>query len=287
MVWTASAWKSWYAEERATLGERGLSALLDRAPDVRLPPRGALVFPHTRLTLSGEHVAAVANAVVASGADRVLAIGVLHGARIEDRALVESARLGDSAAAKKLRRVHGERITDEPHWAEEFSLDGFAALLEIAARRAGRSSPAILSRYPFLVGDDPGSLPGIDALAKLADSGCALVATTDAVHHGVGYGTEPAVARDAASPETLAWVRGSIDEQTAALAAGDYAGFQRLASLHRSDFRDSGPVLAHLLRARGSVSFEQRALTLVDYSDVLPAPRPTWVAAARVVASAE
>lgn len=286
-MWTASAWKSWYAEERATLGERGLSALVERAPEVSLPSRGALVFPHTRLVLSGELVAAVARAVVESGADRVVALGVLHGARVEDRAMVEAARLGDAKAAAKLRRVHGGLLSGEvSYWSEEFSLDGFTALLDVAARRAGRAAPTIVARYPFLVGDDPASLFGMDALAKLT-KGCALVATTDPMHHGVGYGTEPALAHDPSSSETNAWVRGAIAEQTSALAAGDYAAFQRFAALHRSDFRDTGPVLAHLLRQRGALGFEQLALTLVDYSDVLPAPRPTWVAAALVTARVE
>lgn len=285
-MWTASAWKSWYAEERATLGERGLSALVERAPGVSLPSRGALVFPHTRLAISGELVAAAARAVVESGADRVVALGVLHGARAEDRALVEAARLGDSKAAAKLRRVHGGLLSSEAsYWSEEFSLDGFTALLEVAARRAGRATPTIVARYPFLVGDDPASLFGMDALMK-ATNGCALVATTDPMHHGVGYGTDPSLARDPSSSETIGWVRGAIAEQLDALGSGDYAAFQRLAALHRSDFRDTGPVLAHVLRRGGAVSFEQHALTLVDYADVLPAPRPTWVAAALVSARA-
>ena len=277
---TASAWKAFYVEERAALGEAALEAMLERALEVPLPTRGALVFPHTRLSQSGELVAAVARAVVRTGADRVLAIGVLHGARAEDRPLVEAARLGNAAAAARLRRVHGANILgDGAHGSEEFSLDGFAALLRLAARREGRKAPELVLRYPFLVGDDPASLPGIDALAELAAT-CPLVATADPIHHGVGYGAEAALARDAALPETLSWARAAIAEQTGALAAGDYAAFQRLTQKHHSDFRDSGPVLAHLLRSRGAVAFDQHALVLVDYSDVLAAPPPTWVAGA-------
>ena len=286
-MWTAREWRAFYARERASLGEGALEAMLDRALEVPLPARGALVFPHTRLSRSGELVAAVANAVVRSGADRVLALGVLHGARTEDQALVEAARRGDAGAVARLRRVHGAHVPgDEAHWAEEFSLDGFAALLELAARRSGRKAPEVLARYPFLVGNEPASLPGLDALEALAASGCALVATTNPIHHGLGYGTEAARARDASSPETLSWARTALAEQTGALEAGDYAAFQQLAREHRSDFRDSGPVLAQLLRARGAVSFQQHALCLVDYAGVLEAPPPTWVAAGLLSADA-
>ena len=48
----------------------------------------------------------------------------------------------------------------------------------------------------------------------------------------------------------------------------------------RSDFRDDGPVLAQLLRSRGSeVKGAIVELLLVDYAGALGAERPTWVAA--------
>ncbi len=102
----AAQWKQFYAEERATLGQVGLGARLDRAPDVARPPGGALVFPHTRLSVSGDLTAAVARAVVRSGAPEVLALGVLHGG-VQSRAEeVARARAGDLAARSALRRVH-------------------------------------------------------------------------------------------------------------------------------------------------------------------------------------
>ena len=61
-VKSAREWKEFYARERAELGERGMSALLDRARDLDVPApgKGALLFPHTRLEASGELVASVA-----------------------------------------------------------------------------------------------------------------------------------------------------------------------------------------------------------------------------------
>src|SRR3954469_6429375 len=111
---TAKAWKDFYQKERESLGRAGLHRLLDQAPRITSP---AIIFPHTRLSASGHLIAAAANAVIASRCDLVLALGVLHG---RDR--------GD----QRLRTIHGTDVE-----AEEFSLDNFQALLEVAAKRAG------------------------------------------------------------------------------------------------------------------------------------------------------
>jgi len=227
-----------------------LSTLFDEAPtplltEGGLAPGRALVFPHTKLAVSGHLVAAVADAVVRSGADRVLAIGVLHGGKGE-------------------RGVHRE-VPDE------FSLDGFLALIEVASRRAGRTAPEVLTRYPFGVGEDPAGLPGMEELRVLARD-CTVVATTDPVHHGAGYGTpESDWTRD---PE---YARAAILEQTRALERRDYPAFQKAVVAYRSDFRDSGPTLAELVRPS---QLDVRELMLVDYADTLGAGQPTWVAAA-------
>ena len=71
---TVAWWKAFYAQERAALD---LDALLDSAPEIEFPEVGALVFPHTRLAVSGTIVAAVAKAVARTRRD-VLALGVLH-----------------------------------------------------------------------------------------------------------------------------------------------------------------------------------------------------------------
>jgi hypothetical protein len=276
---TARAWKDFYARERAALGELGLLELLDDAPAVALPRRGALVFPHTRLAVSGKLVAAVANAVVDGGCDTVVALGVLHGAREEDAELVARARAGEPNAVAALRRVHGPgTASDEGHWAEEFSLDGFEALLAVAARRAARKAPRVLPRFPFLVGDRPADLPGLDELQEALAGGCALVATADPMHHGHGYGTPPEGCRRLDDPATRGFARQSVEEGFGTLSRGDFAGFLRHAAEARSDFRDGGPVLVTLLG--GAVEAKVLDLALVDYSDALGAPEPTWVAGA-------
>src|SRR5829696_5861506 len=125
---SAWAWKQYYAAERARVGRHALLRMLDAAAPVDLDPAG--VVPHTRLELTGHQVAAAVNAVVAAGADRVLALGVLHGGRRRDGRDVAAARAGDLAARERLPGVHAE----DGVAAGEFSLDAFGELLAQAGR---------------------------------------------------------------------------------------------------------------------------------------------------------
>ena len=283
---SARAWKEYYARERAALGEAGLLARLEHAEGwvdpllAALAHGGALVFPHTRLEVSGDLPAAVALAAVRSGRAEVLALGVLHGAREADAALVQAARAGEVAALGTLRRVHGPGVPDDARpWEEEFSPDNFCAPVDAAARRGGLPAPRVVCRYPFLTGSTPADLPGMDELAALVADGAALVATTDPIHHGVGYGLSPEECwpLEAASTTTLA--RAAVEEGFHRLAARDYAAFLEHAAALRSDFRDVGPVLAHLLPA-GPLHATIHDLRLVDYAEALASAPPTWVAAA-------
>jgi hypothetical protein len=238
-------WKRFYEAERTRLGRTALSEMIERAPAIEIGARHAAVFPHTRLEVTGAAVAAVARTLVESRTMDVLAIGVLHG------------------APSRERRVHhpGEASTEN-----EFSLDAFGALLAIAAEDAQRPAPHVHARYPLLVGDDPRSLEGMDELVSLA-ARMPVVATTDPVHYGIGYGDDAAHVLD-----PMKAIRAQLD----ALEAHDFAAFQAACARARSDFRDVGPVLAHVLGEH--VRFEVRTLELVDYTEALGAPPPTWVA---------
>ena len=169
---SAHEWKQYYATERARLGDSALQALVNAAEPLELRLGGAIVVPHTRIEVTGHHIAIAVSSVLASGADRVLALGVLHGGRRTDRDQVAAARNGDADAVLALRGVHD----DAGFAAEEFSLDGFVELLTMAAERAGRRID-VVCRYPFLVGDDPATLPGIEELERLVTEGALLVAT--------------------------------------------------------------------------------------------------------------
>jgi len=178
----------------------------------------------------------------------VLAIGVLHG------------------APSPIRKVHLPSDVTR----DEFSLDAFEVLLAIAAERAGKKMPRVHARYPLHTGAEPATLEGIDELAELA-ARMPVVATADPVHHGVGYGDAPDVPCDA---------RASIDAQLRALASHEFGAFAEACARARSDFRNAGPALAHVL-GRG-FSFDVRALELVDYARALDAAPPTFVAGALV-----
>lgn len=243
MTLSPAEWKRFYEAERARLGEPALDAMLEQAAPMRVGAKHAAIFPHTRLEVTGAMVASVARGVAESGADEVLAIGVLHGSPSPER------------------RVH---LPGEDSTRDEFSLDAFAVLLARTDRAV-----RVHARYPLRVGDNPATVPGIDELARLAER-MPVVATTDPVHHGVGYGDDARLTRDA---------RALIDEQLGALERHDYAGFQQACVRARSDFRDVGPTLAHVL---GAPRFEVRELLLVDYSEALVAERPTWVAGALI-----
>jgi hypothetical protein len=283
-VKSSREWKDYYARERAELGEIGLSALLDRATATArlpLPGKSAIVFPHTRLADSGHLAASVALAVVRAGCDEVVALGILHGGREADAPLVRRAREGAPSARSSLRRVHGPGIAgDAGYWAEEFSLDGFCALVGAAARRERKKPPRVVARYPFLVGEQPGDLPGVDELRALVDRGVPVVATADPIHHGAGYGARPEDRLLREDPQTLEFARWTIERGFRALAAHDFAAFSRHAAEVRSDFRDTGPVMAWLVDSKKPIDVELIDLVLVDYSKALEAPPPTWVAAA-------
>jgi len=270
----AIEWKTFYAHEREKLGEVGIAERLDRAPEVTLPEGGALVFPHTMLSITGHLTAAVARAVVRSGADEVLALGVLHGGRRNQADLVRRARGGEQAARQTLRKIHAG---DDPFCAEEFSLDNFVTFLDLAARREGKKAPRVHAYYPFLVGDDPERLPGIADVSKLAER-MPVVGTTDPIHHGNGYGTALEALRRENDETTLAWARECIQTQLDLLARGEWPAFARLCAEVRSDFRDVGPVLGWLSRRGGVPQGSIVELHLVDYAEVLDADAPTWVA---------
>ncbi len=274
---SAHDWRRYYAAERARLGVGHLHRLLDEAAAspvaVTVPAGGAIVIPHTRLEVTGAQIASAANAVVATGAERILALGVLHGARRCDADSLPAARSGDADAIVALRGIHDEHGLA----AEEFSLDAFVEMTALAAARVGRHVE-VVQRYPFLVGDDPATLPGLDELRELIDGGAVLVVTTDPIHHGHAYGTPTEDCCDEHDPQTVVTARAAIAEQLQLLSTHRFADFQAMTARHHSDFRDTGPVMAWLL-GQGFTA-EIHDLALVDYTLALEAPPPSWVAGA-------
>lgn len=253
---TAAEWKRYYAAERALMGEDALRALVAAATPLPIVWGDAIVVPHTRLEVTGSQIGRAVATVIESAAERVLAIGVLHGMSRDD------------ASRRGVHREDGLA-------ADEFSLDAFAELMALTAPHV-----EVVRRYPLLVGDDPSGLPGIDELEQLVAAGAFVVATTDPIHHGHAYGTPADTCLEADDPVTLTTARSMIDAQLAALSHHRFAEFAELCDDHTSDFRDTGPVLAHLLGP--GFAWRIHDLALVDYSRALDAPAPSWVAGALV-----
>ncbi len=275
---SAYEWKQFYNTERDQIGAATMLAMVDAAQPLDLEAGGAIVIPHTRFEITGSQIAAAVSTVLESGTDRVLALGVLHGARRSDQREVARAKAGDPEAINALRGVHEE----DGLAAEEFSLDAFVQLLTLAAERQGRPID-VVRRYPFLVGENPASLPGVEGLQEMVDDGALLVATTDPMHHGRAYGMPVPDCLDPLLASTRAVAGDAIGEQLDALSDHRFAEFARLVGRDRSDFRDTGPVMAHLLGS--GFDWKICDLDLVDYSVVLDSPGPSWVAGALIVTS--
>jgi hypothetical protein len=269
-------------EAHARLGAAGAAALLEAGRAWDLSPAlragGAVVFPHATYEVCGHHVAAAVHACLDSGADRVLALGVLHPRTDELFEARERVAAGGDPAAEPCAGIQGPGASGgRDDWRAEFSLLHFEHLMREETRRRGVKGPEVLLRFPYLAGGRPQRLRGIAELESLA-KGAAIVATADPMHHGVGYGDPPgrAVAPDAAG---VAFAREKIEQGFDLAGRGRFEEFQRHCIATRSDARDVGQVLGHLLGR-----FEARLLDLLgdDMTQPYAAPPPTWVACALI-----
>jgi hypothetical protein len=141
--------------------------------------------------------------------------------------------------------------------------------------RRGAVGPELIVRYPYLAGGRPDALPGIDELERVVRD-AVVVATADPFHHGAGYGD---AVGEALTPEGggLELARRRIDEGLSLLRDGDHRGYNQHCVDARSDARDVGQVLRHLL---GPVKGRVLDLVADDMSAAYDAPSPTWVAGA-------
>lgn len=269
-----------YEREHEDLGEAGTLEMLDRARQWNLAPTleagGVLVFPHAGVQDCGQQIAAVVNACLDSGADRVLVVSVLHAfnnAMEEARVRVAN---GADPAQEAYRGIQGPGI-DFPNssWPYDHVLMSWRHFWAAETKRRGIEGPEVIERFPYLAGGRPGELPGIDELARLAED-AVIVSTADAFHHGLGYGTPPE-ATYAPDEEGLAVARKTLEEGIQLLERGDYWGYNEHCVRAKSDARDAGQVFRYL---RGPMKGQIIDLTYTDASELYRQPRPTWVAAA-------
>ena len=258
-----------------------ISRVLDAGRAWNLAPTlaagGAVVFPHATLSVCGPQIAAAVHACLDSGAERALALGVLHARTEELKSARARAAAGGGPSGEATWGIQGPGLAGRQDWQAEFSLSHFQFLWREETKRRGVAGPELILRYPFLTGQRPDLLPGARELEALAQD-AVLVATIDPVHHGVGYGDR---AEDALSPEQggRELARRGIEAGLETLRQGDAAAYLQHCLEVRSDGRDVGPLLRHL---RGPLRGEVLDLVTDDMSAAYHAPPPTWVAGALV-----
>lgn len=271
-----------YRSEHEALGEQGTLELLERGRQWKLAPvlqaGGVLVFPHVGVADCGHQIAAVVQACLDSGADRVLVISVLHAFTNE----MEDARRRVAASEPPSKfacwGIQGPGLPGRQDWQTDHVLMSWRHLWAAETRLRGVKGPQVIERYPYLAGGHPESLPGIDELVEIAKD-AVIVSTADAFHHGIGYGDAP---ENSYFPLQggLDLARRRIEEGMQILGRGDYWGYNQHCVSAKSDARDAGQVFRYL---RGPMTGRILDLTFSDAADLYHSPPPTWVAAALMV----
>lgn len=237
---------------------------------------GAAVFPHTFLSQCGYQIAAAVHAILDSGADQALVLGVLH-------------PMTPALLQARIKELNEEDISGELSFgvfdpendvhgvlSKERCLDLFQILFDLEVQRRGIKPPKLIKRFPSLVNRDPASLPGIKELQGIAKDSV-IVATDDMCHHGVGYGVAPEDTYGI-NQEGYAFAKGLIEKGYDLLKKDDYHGyfFHWMNPLAIGDPTDTTTVLKYLL---GKAVPEILDLKLVDVSSLLENDlSPTWVA---------
>lgn len=268
-----------YTAEHAAMGERGTLERLEQAEQWKLAPTlaagGVLVFPHAGVLECGHQIAAVVQACLDSGADRVIVISVLHAFTEAMEQARRQVAAGADPAQFPFWGIQGPGIAGRNEWRNDHALMSFRHFWAAETKRRGIRGPEVIERYPYLAAGKPDQLPGIEALARLAED-AVIVSTADAFHHGLGYGDPP---ERSFHPHEggLDLARRTIEDGMAILARGDYWGYNTHCVEAKSDARDAGQVFRFL---RGPMHGQIRDLTFSDAADLYKQPRPTWCAAA-------
>jgi hypothetical protein len=270
------------AAERAELGVAGIDKLLERGRQWKLGPTlkegGSICIPHAGLKVCGHQLAAAAQACLDSGADTVLAVGVLH-ALSDD---LQEARIrvanGADVTKEKYWGMQGPGLGGYDDWESEYSMLDFLFLLDEEAKRRGGQKPNVMVRYPYLVGGRPMIFPGVDELKRIVKDGAVVVWTADAFHHGIGYNDPP---DKALYPEKggLELAGKTISEGLEILRMGDYWGYNQHCVTAKNDARDGGVLVRYLL---GPLQGQVLDITYSDTTEMYHQPAPTWVAAALI-----
>lgn len=275
-----------YYEEPKIFGKEGMNAILDKGKQWSkqlsgtLNSGGSVVFPHTFLSQCGYQIAAAVHAILDSGADQALVLGVLH-------------PMSEALMNARSKELNEEDISNEISWgvfnpesdpngclSKEFSLDLFRILFDFEVKRRGIKPPKLIERFPSLVNRDPANLPGIDELKKIAKN-AVIIATDDMCHHGVGYGVSDIDAIQI-DKDGYQFAHKYIEKGYALLKKDNYREYfsHWMNPLAIGDPTDTAIVLKYLL---GDVTPHILDLKLVDVSSLFENNvSPSWVAATLV-----
>ena len=265
-----------YRRDLQELGDAGTYAMLDEARRwdlaTTLTDGGVVTFAHVNVSDCGAHVAAAVNGAIDSGADTVLAIGVLHAFTEEmELARREVSSAGGSPSGHPEWGIQGPGLEFRDEWQGDHAMRSFRHFWEAETRRRGISDRRLVERYPFLAGGRPGDLPNIDEVAALA-ANAVIVATGDQFHHGVGYGmTEDKSLHP--EPDGLTAARHSMEEGIALVESGDYWGYDQHCVTAKSDDRDAAQLYRFL---RGPLEGNLIDIGWSDVTALYDTPPPTW-----------
>ncbi len=273
-----------YKREHDELGENGTLEHLERGRQWNmagtLSSGGVLVFPHAGVHDCGYQIAACVHAALDSGADKVIVISVLHAFTDEMEQARRRVAAGGDPAKEATWGIQGTGIVGREEWKGDHALMSWRHFWNAEVKRRGlppEKTPQVYERYPYLAGGHPEKLPGIDALAELAQ-GAAIVSTADAFHHGLGYGNTP---EESFYPdaEGLRRAQAVIEDGIRILERGDYWGYNQHCVAAKSDARDAGQVFRYL---RGPMTGRVVDMSYTDSAELYHQPPPTWVAGALV-----
>jgi hypothetical protein len=271
-----------YRSEHEDLGAQGTLDLLERGRQWQLAPvlqsGGVLVFPHVGVADCGHQIAAVVQACLDSGADRVLVVSVLHSFTDEMEDARRRVAAGEPPSNFACWGIQGPGLPGRQDWQTDHVLMSFHHLWEAEIQLRGVKGPQVIERYPYLAGGHPEALPGIQELVEIAKD-AVIISTADAFHHGIGYGDAP---ENSSYPLQggLELARRRINESMEILGRGDYWGYNQHCVSAKSDARDAGQVFRFL---RGPMTGRILDLTYSDAAELYHSPPPTWVAAALMV----
>lgn len=278
-------WLALYKQHHDALSPPQVTQILAHGRQRQLGPvlqaGGVVVFPHAAVLDCGHQVAAAVHAALDSSASKVLVISVLHAWTDEMQDARNRLAAGEGLSTHPLRGIQGLDIpNNRAEWQLDHALVSWRYFWQAECARRGISStarPQVREVYPFLVGEQPQTLPHYDDIAAWAED-AVVVSTADPFHHGIGYGDTNATAH---APEAggLDLARASVEHGNRLLAAAQYRDYLQHCVHARNDARDAGPLFRAI---RGPQQPELLDLVASDMAVIYDAPPPTWVAAALV-----